>query len=225
MPNKYERFVSAYLRLNAYFQIQNFIVHAGDDPGRISSGQVGNYTECDTLGIRLPHSVEAIGIKTVQNHTLLTDGAGDRLDVVIAEAKSGNENRPNKVWLTGTADPAISYIVRFIGAHPESEVPGVATSLATTFRFEDRRARYRYIVFSNERNDHYASKGVMYLTYREAIRFVVEIRGESWIEAAIGVKSVHQQWDEMLIEMFRIANAHDRSIDQRVSDLESFLAT
>jgi hypothetical protein len=80
-------------------------------------------------------------------------------------------------------------------------------------------------VFANEPNDHYASKGVTYITYPDAVRFIVEIRGQSWIEAGIGVASVHQQWDEMLIDMFRMANAHDRTIDKRVNDIQSFLAT
>ena len=224
MPDKYERFVAAYLRLNAYFQVQNFIVHA-DDPARWSSGHVGNYTECDTLAVRLPHSHEVIGPKHIVNHTALMTGLDDRLDVVIAEAKSGNENRPNPSWRSGKAEPAISYIVRFIGTHTESEVGSVAEALATTFRFEDARTRYRYIVFSKQRNDSYASKGVTYITYREAIQFIVDVRGNSWIEAGMGVKSVHQQWDEMLVEMFRIANAQDRDVSQRVSDLESYLAT
>jgi hypothetical protein len=93
------------------------------------------------------------------------DGLGDRLDVVIAEAKSGNDNKPNASWRTGQADPAISYIVRFIGTHPNSEVASVAAALASTFRFEDALTRYRYIVFSKESNDFYASKGVTYITY------------------------------------------------------------
>ena len=80
-------------------------------------------------------------------------------------------------------------------------------------------------MLSKERSKYYSSKGVIYITYREAIQFIVDVRGNSWIEAGIGVTSVHQQWDEMLVEMFRIANAHDRDAGQRVSDLGSYLAT
>ncbi len=225
MPNKYERFVAAYLRLNGYFAVQNFIVHAGDDPARVSGGHVGNYTECDTLGVRMPHSAEVAGPLHVANDSRLTDGSNGRCDVVIAEAKSGNENRPNRIWRSGTQEPAITYLVRFIGVHPEGEVAGVAQSLAATFRFEDPHARYRHVVFASEPNDHYASKGVTYITYSDAVGFIVRIRGQSWIEAGIGVASVHQQWDEMLIDIFAMANAHTKTIDQRVDDIQSFLAT
>jgi hypothetical protein len=115
MPNKHERFVAAYLSLNGYFHIPNFIVHAGDDPDRISKGVVGNYTECDTLAIRPPHSIEVIGAMRELNHMALTQGLDGRIDVVIVEAKSGKANKPNGAWLTGKADPVISYIVRVIG--------------------------------------------------------------------------------------------------------------
>jgi hypothetical protein len=47
--DKYERFVASYLRLNGYFTVPNFIVHAGDDPERILAGQVGNLTETDII--------------------------------------------------------------------------------------------------------------------------------------------------------------------------------
>jgi hypothetical protein len=225
MPNKYERFVAAFLRLNGYFEVQNFIVHASDDPKRVSSGQVGNYTECDTLAVRMPYSIEAFGSLQIANHALLTDGIAGRMDVIIAEAKSGNEDRPNRAWRGGKPDPVISYVVRFIGLHPEAQGQEVSKSLATTFRYEDNRTRYRYLLFSNQRNEHYAAKGVTYITYREAARFIVEIRGQCWIESCIGVASVHQQWDEMLVELFRIANVHDRTLDQRTDDIESYLAT
>ena len=147
------------------------------------------------------------------------------MDVVIAEPKSRNENRPNRVWRAGTPNPAISYIVRFMGLHPDGEIQSVANALATTFRFEDLRSRFRYVLFSNQPNDHYAARGVTYIKYRDAARFIVEVRGQSWIEAAIGVASVPQQWDDMLIEVFRIANAHQRSIEERTDDIEAFLAT
>jgi hypothetical protein len=40
MPDKYERFAAAYLRLNGCFQVPNFVVHAGDDPSCTGSSRV-----------------------------------------------------------------------------------------------------------------------------------------------------------------------------------------
>src|SRR5712691_7382685 len=96
--DKYERFVASYLRLNGYFTVPNFIVHAGDDPERILAGRVGNLTETDILGIRMPYSREVTGKLHTANHAALIDGAREKFDIVIAEVKSGDDNRPNRVW-------------------------------------------------------------------------------------------------------------------------------
>jgi hypothetical protein len=82
-----------------------------------------------------------------------------------------------------------------------------------------------HILFSRQPNKYYAEKGVTYITHRDAVRFIVEIRGQSWIEAGIGVASVHQQWDEMLVDLFRLAKADNRTVDERTDDVESFLTT
>jgi hypothetical protein len=43
-----EEFIRQYLRLNAYFGIDNFIIHAADDPERITdNGEISNYTEIE----------------------------------------------------------------------------------------------------------------------------------------------------------------------------------
>ena len=55
MVDKYERFIASYLRLNAYFTVTNFIVHAHE---RSRYGHIGNHTETDILGIRMPYSAE-----------------------------------------------------------------------------------------------------------------------------------------------------------------------
>ena len=224
MADRYEQFIACYLRLNAYFTITNFIVHASDDPTRISGGQIGNYTETDILGIRMPYSVEKTGDLFIANHEALVAGSDQKTDVVVAEVKSGNGNKPNAAWKKmGASHPAIPYIVRFVGLHDESEISDVAKALASDFHFEDDRCRLRYIVFARKCNKDYASKGVTYITFRDVIRFLVEVRGQSWIECNLGVASCHTQWDEVLKEVFSIAN--DRaSVDERIERIESYLA-
>ena len=225
MASKYERFIASYLRLNAYFTITNFIVHAADDPTRISGGQIGNYTETDILGIRMPYSVERTGDLFIANHEALVAGNDGKIDVVIAEVKSGKKNIPNRVWKNGVSNHAIEYIVRFVGLHnKEAKISDAAKALASGFHFEDDRCRLRYIVFAQKINGDYASKGVTYITFRDVIKFLVEVRGQSWIECNSGVASCHTQWDEGLNEVFVIAN--DRaSVDERIKSIERYLAT
>ncbi|MNG41231.1 hypothetical protein D3C84_1302770 [compost metagenome] len=67
MPDAYERFVAAYLRLNGYFTVPNFIVHAAGDPSRVSDGHVGNFTETDVIAVRMPYSQEITGSLRIAN--------------------------------------------------------------------------------------------------------------------------------------------------------------
>lgn len=224
MADKYERFVASYLRLNGYFTVPNFIVHA-DDPERVLNGCVGNYTETDIIGVRMPYSQEITGPLQIANHCLLVDGANGRTDIVIAEVKSGANNRPNSVWSGSSAKEVARYIVRFVGLHTEVEIPAVGDAVATGFRYEDWRCRFRYILFADDLNPHYQGKGVSYITFEQAIEFIVSIRGQCWIEKNIGVASAHHQWDDLLTEVFRIANNTQVPREDRVRSIRSMLAT
>jgi hypothetical protein len=138
MADKYERFIAAYLRLNAYFTITNFIVHT---PERRRNGHIGNYTETDILGIRMPYSVERAGPLQIANDPPLTAGGSGKIDVVIGEVKSGRDSTPNTIWNKGVSSHAIEYIVRFVGLHGEREIDDVGN-----------------IPASHESNKHYMSK-------------------------------------------------------------------
>ncbi len=78
---RFEIFVTWYLRFNGYFTIPSFVVHAGDDPARISRGAVGSLTEVDTLAVRLPFSEES-GIQFPTDRNLV-EGAEGRFDVEL----------------------------------------------------------------------------------------------------------------------------------------------
>jgi len=185
MSDKYERFIGWYLRLNGYFTIDNFIVHAADDPTRISNDRIGNYTEIDILGVRMPYSREVTGCLYVANHEPLVNESERRFDVVIAEVKSGNDNRPNPVWRNGDNPIPIEYIVRFIGLHEcDDEISEIASTLLSRYTYEeDDKCHIRYIVFSKVANPHWQSQGVTYITYDDIIQFLVEVRGQCWVHS------------------------------------------
>lgn len=219
-----EKFVSWYLRLNGYFTVDNFVVHAGDDPGRIRNGLIGSHTETDTIALRMPYSVERAGNLLIANHEILVDGQNGRFDIVIAEAKSGDKDRPNPVWRNRKLAP-IKYVVRFVGLYDESKVDEVARELSEHYCFENKKSRIRYIVFSNEVNQHYANQGVKYITFAQIAKFIAEIRGQSWVESGIGVASMHDQWDEQLKRVFAIANDFTKSLSERQSAILQFLVS
>lgn len=85
MADNYERFVRWYLRFNGFFTIENFYVH---NPQKVYREHVGDDTETDILGIRMPYSGEIAGPVRIANHEPLVAGANGRLDIVVAEVKN-----------------------------------------------------------------------------------------------------------------------------------------
>lgn len=220
----YEKFVNWYLRFNGYFTINNFVIHAADDPERIRNGIIAPHTETDIIALRMPYSVEIAGNLPIVNHKILVDGQNGRFDVVIAEVKSGNENRPNAVWRNKNLAP-IKYLIRFIGLYDEPEVDKVARKLSEQYCFENEKSRIRYIVFANAINQHYAKQGVKFIKIEQIAQFLVEIRVQCWIKSGIGVVSLHYQWDEQINKVFDIANDFTKSLHERQSAILEFLVS
>lgn len=211
-----ERFCRWFLRFNGYFSVENFIVHASDDPTRISNGFVAPVTETDLLAVRMPHSVEVKGPLHVANFSTLTADAGGKIDVIIGEVKTGNA-RPNTVWRSNGDQHAIEYLVRFVGlCSTDSEVRTTASHLKRHFKYDTPAARYRYIIFCERPNDHYANAGVQYVTFLDMFRFLVDVRGQCWINANIGVASIHYQWDPLINDLFRTINDPDIAREEKI---------
>jgi hypothetical protein len=207
---RFEIFVTWYLRFNGYFTIPSFVVHAGDDPARISRGAVGNLTEVDTLAVRLPFSREESGIQ-FQTDKNLVEGAEGRFDVVIAEVKSGEGNSPNPIWRKGETGP-VEYLLRFVGWHSDvAKIEEAAKQLSQRYVFEEPSLRIRYIVFAEQPDQVWQDKGVRYITFDNCIRFLSEERGQCWANSGIGRRSMHSQWNPLINRIFQIAN--DASLD------------
>lgn len=213
-----ERFCRWFLRFNGYFSIENFIVHASDDPSRISGGLVAPVTETDVLALRMPHSMEVKGQLHVANFLPLVEGAGNKIDVIIGESKTGDA-RPNAIWRRdGTA--AIEYLVRFVGlCSTDDAVREVSAELKNRFSSVTSNARYRYVVFCEQPNDHYAKLGVQYITFLDMVRFLVEVRGQCWIAANIGVASIHYQWDPLINQIFDVINRMDVDNEVKIQEV------
>lgn len=215
---RFERFVTWYLRFNGYFTVPNFVVHAGDDPGQIS-GVVRNRTEVDTLAVRLPYSREMSGTEFL-THPTLVNGAEGRFDVVIAEVKSGESNSPNPTWQQPDRVSDVEYLLRFIGWHrDETEIQKAAKQLQANYTFEDADVRLRYIIFSQKENRAWSDRHVKYITFEDCIQFISEKRGQSWAQSGIGLRSMHDQWDPLINDVFKIANGPDldpRSRNERI---------
>ena len=215
-----------YLRFNGYFIVDNFIVHAGDDINRISKNIVGNHTETDILAIRHKFSKEITGSLLIQNDQKIINPQDNPIDFVIAEVKTGGQSKPNKLW-TEKKLSVIEYILRFAGfIETEATISAVAIHLSEKGIYHDTDNKFsvRLVLISETK----ANKNWEHLTnilFDNIIDFLVDIRGQCWIEENIGIASIHNQWDNLINNVFNIANDHSIDLDNRKKNIKTLLQT
>lgn len=215
MADNYERLVRWYLRFNGYFTVENFYVH---NPQKVYREHIGDDTETDILGIRMPYSEEVAGNVKIANHQQLVTGADSRYDIVIAEVKNVDGARPNSIWRHPDRDSSletVKYIVRFIGIKEEQRISHIAQRLITEFHFIDDQFRIRYIMFSKSLSKGYAGR-VHHISFDEIVRFLDEQRGQCWRDFGLGVASTHKEWEPLINEAFKAFNS-ERSPQERQS--------
>lgn len=202
---KFEQLTKWYLRFNGYFTVDNFIIHAADDLQRISKGVVGNYTDIDVLGLRMPFHLEQTGELEIVPHDKLH--CIEKIDVVIAECKTGNQNGLNSLWSKGDTK-AIEYLLKFCGLfNTEKQVKDAALELLTHLKFENDKIRIRTILFSQETpSKFWQDKQLLFISCSDIIDFLIGQRGECWVESEIGVRSIHDPWDKLINDIFKVAN-------------------
>lgn len=204
---KGEKLAKWYLRFNGYFIVDNFIVHAADDQNRISGNIIGNHTETDILGLRYKFSKEVTGKLNIKNDDKILDDSESLIDFVIVEVKTGNANRPNRAWRDKKLS-TIEYIIRFAGfVETEEQISNIAKDIADKGIHinPDKKFSIRLVLISEvEPNDHW--KHLSNVLFKDIIDFIVNVRGGCWKAEKIGVASLHEQWDDLINEIFEIAN-------------------
>ena len=219
---KFELLTKWYLRFNGYFTVDNFIIHAGDDKQRISKGTVSNYTDVDILAIRMPFHIERSGELEIKNDTRLQ--CVEKIDIVIAECKTGNKNGLNKVWSKGNFQ-AMEYLLKFCGVFRENkQIEQVAKTLLNDLKYEDDKFRIRFIIFAEKSpSKELLDKGLTFISCVEIISFLTLERGECWVASEIGTKSSHEPWDSLVKDIFKIANDHTKASDKKEKEIYEIL--
>lgn len=202
--------------------MDNFIIHAGDDSQRISNGAVGNYTDVDILGIRMPFHIERTGELEIKNDTILQ--CVEKIDIVIAECKTGEQNGLNKVWSKGNFQ-AMEYLLKFCGVFKESkQIEDVAKTLLSDLKYEDDKFRLRFILFAQKSpSKDLLNKGLTFISCLEILNFLTLVRGECWVASEIGTKSIHDPWDTLIKDIFKVANDSTKSSDEKKKDIYALL--
>jgi hypothetical protein len=207
MENNYEKFVRWYLRFNGYLTVENFVIH---EP---KNGHVPEGGEFDTLAVRFPYSQEQVEQKLIQNDPRLEDSeaTGNKLiDFVITEVKSGKRNSLNGIWQPGGEDQKIErvgYVLRWLGAlSTEEEIAQVAPQLQKNLRARHGSFLFRIVYFSRENTEQAVPKTVPQITFRNIAEFIVGLRTPCWAQYQMGVKSAHEQWDELICKVWEIGS-------------------
>jgi len=201
--NSAEILAKWYLRFNGYFIVDNFIVHAGDDINKISKTIIGNHTETDILAIRHKFSKEITGPLQIQNDSKIICKKDSKIDFVIAEVKTGNQDKPNRLWVEKRI-PVIEYILRFAGfIEAENDISKISTELANagTYHSNDSTFSIRLVIISEKspnKNWHHLTN----ILFDEIIDFLVDVRGQCWVTENIGTASIHYQWDDLIVNIF-----------------------
>lgn len=218
-----EQLAKWYLRLNGYFTVDNFIVHAGDDPKRISDELIGNYTETDILGVRFSHHREVSGELEIQNDPVLINKNCPLIDYVIAEVKTGKEDRPNPIWRNKNLQ-AIAYIIRFAGIIPqETDIQNIAKVLSEAGEYHDVGGHFSIrLILIAETLANQNWKNVANISFDHIIEFLVTVRGQCWIEKGMGIRSHHPQWDPLINEIFRLCNQR-QDINEMKQSIKNYL--
>lgn len=164
-----ERVAYWYLRLNGFFQIENFVVH----PER----RGGQRTDADLLAVRFPHRAERLfdDPNDVMADDIQYLGlSADLIDVVIAEVKTNQPCTLNGPW-TREDLQNVHRVIAAIGCLPSDLIGQAATDIYKTGLHRNGSSlRIRLISIGRDRSDDLAKAypEVQQLIWREMLAFI-----------------------------------------------------
>ena len=141
-----------YLRLNGFFQIENFVVH----PAR----RGGQRTDADLLAIRFPFRAERL---FDDPNDIMADDVKqlalscDLIDVVVAEVKTNQPCTLNGPW-TQEDRQNVHRVLAAIGCLPSNRIePAAADIYAAGFHRTEAQLRIRLVAVGRDRNEDLAA--------------------------------------------------------------------
>jgi hypothetical protein len=128
----FEELAHLYFRLNGFFTVPNYILHA-------RGGQRG---EVDVLAVRFAHKLEQVGGNALPDDPALHLHT-DKPEMILAEVGRGKEDF-NKPW---KCEETMGYILNFAGLfEDERSLAKATTTLARSATYEDQYVRIRPIL-------------------------------------------------------------------------------
>ena len=194
-----------YLRFHGYLTAPHFVLQKPDG---------SQYTDADILGVRFPHSREAVVTGGPDPNLDIRD---DLLDVVIAECSSKGA-KLNPQWLDNPVQH-LTYVLRYIGIWSEAELPeivdGVHRSPQRSYEWMGspaNRYRVRFICFSKSSNSQPNLRALKKIQLAEMLRYLSG-RFMCFSTETQRVRSQHSQWDPFIRELYRLLMTPGREED------------
>lgn len=120
---------------------------------------------------------------------------------------------------------AVEYILRFAGfIETEAEISRVSKAVMGTGQFNSPNQEYsiRLVVISeNKLNKNW--RHLANISIENIIDFIVDVRGQCWVEQNKGIASIHYQWNKLINDIFEIANNMTVSTVERKEEIRRLL--
>jgi hypothetical protein len=205
MVEPYEKYVRWYLRFKGYFAIENFVIH---EP---VGGVIPQGGEFDVMAVRFPFSREEAGFKLENDPKLGLSSLKDHIDFVIAEVGGGKRKELNKVWQPpddgGIKAKRVAYALKWSGFFSDDAVTQrVAKEFQCNCQCRYDRFNCRVIVFAQEHKSSLQNRGIPQISFREISEWIVGVRSSCYAKRGLGVRSCHNQWDPLILQIWKIAD-------------------
>lgn len=219
---KAELFAKWYLRLNGYFIVDSFLVH---NPNEIYKDIVGQYTETDLLAVRFKSNKEVPGGMEIQKDEAIIDQTGAKIDFLITEVKTGNQNSLNSVWNNKNVEVA-KYILRYAGfIEDENTLSNIAQKVVDEGSYYDEKKEFAIrLVLISQKKANRNWQCIENIRFDEnIIDYFINVWGKCWEDNGIGSASKHDQWDDFIKQVFAHANNLAITQDERKQAIKELL--
>lgn len=162
-----EEVAAWYFRLNGFLQIPAFVLHSDKERQAI--------TDADVLGVRFPHSGEAMReIGMTDDRWIVTATRSEQILFTIVEVKKPT-CAVNKRWRDKKGG-AMEKVIKRIGFAPEDLIPQIAKSLYDTLQWQNDKFLVQYVAVGKKPNHNLAERfpKLKQLSWSEIAEFIFE---------------------------------------------------
>jgi len=194
-----------YFRLNGFLTIKNFVVHP--DKGRRQR------TDVDIIACRFPYRAELITQPMIDDSRLIN--TDQRILIYLAEAKQRTCNL-NGPW-TDKDQRNMQLVLKALGVFPQDEIEGIANCLYASGIFKNNNYHISLLCLGSQENRERKKSfpEVPQITWKHVLEFIYQ-RFSDYREQKVN----HPQWDQVGIQLFKIAIECSNSKNQFVQQIE-----